>query len=52
MLAKLNPAGGHLDEGDGTGRHANKKPKARNNKALEQAAALDKNPGPTEPANP
>ncbi len=52
VLAKLNPAGGHLDEGDGTGRHANKKPKARNNKALEQAAALDKNPGPTEPANP
>jgi arylsulfatase A len=26
-LAKLNPAGGILDQGDGTGRHANKKPK-------------------------
>jgi len=27
ILDELNPAGGILDEGDGTGRHANKKPK-------------------------
>lgn len=29
-LDKLNPAGGILDQGDGTGRHANKKKKKRN----------------------
>ncbi len=28
-LDQLNPAGGHLDEGDGTGRHANKKGKSK-----------------------
>lgn len=29
QLAKLNPAGGILDEGDGTGKHANKKKAAK-----------------------
>jgi arylsulfatase A len=52
VLAQLNPAGGHLDQGDGTGRHANKKPKYRENKAIKQAEAMDKNPGPAEPVNP
>jgi hypothetical protein len=28
-LDQLNPAGGILDDGDGTGRHANKKKKAK-----------------------
>ena len=28
-LDRLNPAGGHLDQGDGTGRHANKKGKSK-----------------------
>jgi hypothetical protein len=27
ILAQLNPAGGILDEGDGSGRHGNKKDK-------------------------
>ena len=29
-LDQLNPAGGHLDNGDGSGRHANKKAKKKN----------------------
>jgi hypothetical protein len=32
-LAKLNPAGGILDDGDGTGRHANKAEKAAKKEA-------------------
>jgi arylsulfatase A len=37
-LDRLNPAGGYLDQGDGTGRHANKKPK---NKAVDAQAPAD-----------
>ena len=32
VLAKLNPAGGILDDGDGTGRHKNKKTKKESKK--------------------
>jgi len=35
VLDQLNPAGGILDEGDGTGRHANKKKKAKKAGAVE-----------------
>ncbi|MCX6136439.1 MAG: hypothetical protein NTV54_02965 [Ignavibacteriales bacterium] len=37
-LDKLNPAGGILDEGDGTGRHANKKEK----KQAKKQGTIDK----------
>jgi len=32
-LDKLNPAGGILDDGDGTGRHGNKSEKKKDKKA-------------------
>jgi arylsulfatase A len=38
-LAQLNPAGGVLDDGDGTGRHANKTKKTKKVIASESAAA-------------
>lgn len=37
-LAELNPAGGILDEGDGSGRHADKSKKASKSKSPEPAA--------------
>ena len=36
-LDKLNPAGGILDEGDGTGRHANREENRKKKKAKKQA---------------
>jgi len=35
VLARLNPAAGHMDDGDGTGRHANKKMNKRAKKTNE-----------------
>ena len=42
-LDRLNPAGGILDDGDGTGRHANKDKKKKSN---DEPARPEKKPEP------